>query len=133
MNQDGNFFIHLDKELLWTEGQKLIKEFLIILQTYKSTGAIDRASKFWSHYSKVEGFFHDIRDIVIDKKKPRRLELNNNLMRYSESAIEPVLYPERFEAIIHSYADRYPCTKEFCDQILGVWDEHREYLRVKTH
>jgi hypothetical protein len=83
---------------------------LIILQTYKSTGAIDRASKFWAHHSKVEGFFLAIRDIVIEKRKPRRLELNNNLVRYNEKTIEPVLYAEKFEAIIHSYADRYPCT-----------------------
>ena len=88
---------------------------MIILQTYKSTGAIDRASKFWAHYSKVEGFFHDIRDIVIEKKKPRRLELNNNLIRYKEDLIEPILYLECLEAIIHSYADRYPCTRELCE------------------
>jgi dipeptidyl-peptidase-3 len=120
----------LDRELLWTEGRKLIKDFLVILQTYKSTGAIDRASKFWAHHSKVEGFFLDIREIVLEKKKPRRLELNNNLVRYNESAIEPVLYPERLEAIIHSYSDRYPPTRELCEQVLGVWDEHREHLRV---
>ena len=122
--------IHLDRERLWLEGRALIKTFLNILQTYKSTGAIDRATKFWSHYSKVEGFFLDIRDIVIEKKKPRRLELNNNLMRYNEGVIEPILYPERLEAIIHSYADRYPANKELCDQVLGVWEKHREYLRV---
>ena len=122
--------IHLDKERLWTEGRELITKFLNILQTYKSTGAIHLATKFWSHYSQVQGFFLDIREIVIEKKKPRRLELNNNLMRYTEGVIEPVLYPERLEAIIHSYADRYPCTRELCDQVLGVWDQHREHLRV---
>jgi hypothetical protein len=115
LKDQGNFLIHLDRERLWTEGQQLIRKFLNILQTYKSTGAIDRASKFWAHHSKVEGFFLDIRDIVIDKKKPRRLELNNNLMRYNEGTIEPVLYPERLEAIIHSYAERYPCTRELCE------------------
>ena len=101
-----------------------------ILQAYKSTGCIERASKFWAHYSKVDGLFLDIRDIVIDKKKPRRIELNNNLIRYNEGAIEPILYPERMEAIIHSYADRYPINMALADQVLGVWDAHREYLRV---
>ena len=75
--------------------------------------------------------FLKIRDIVIEKKKPRRIELNNNLVRYSEDCIQPVVYPERFEAIIHSYADRYPCTKEYVEQVVRVWDEHREDLRVK--
>lgn len=128
--EQGTFFIHLDKELLWTEGQKLIREFLIILQTYKSTGAIDRASRFWAHYSKVDGFFLDIREVVIDRKKPRRIELNNNLIRYNEDAIEPVHYPEKMEAIIHSYIDRHPPTRAMCEQVLGVWDKHREHLRV---
>jgi dipeptidyl-peptidase-3 len=107
---EGTFLIHLDRELLWTEGQKLIRDFLMILQTYKSTGCIERAKKFWDHYSHVYGLFHDIRDIVIDKKKPRRIELNNNLVRYNESTIAVTRYPEKQEAIIHSFIDRFPPT-----------------------
>jgi len=116
ITEEGNsFLIHLDRDLLYTEGKELIRRFLLILQTYKSTGALERAEKFWTHHSKVDGVFLKIRDIVIDKKKPRRVELNNNLVRYSEDCVEPVVYPERFEAIIHSFADRYPCTKEYVE------------------
>lgn len=49
--------IHLNKENLMTEGKKLISEFLVILQTYKSSGAVDRAKAFYDKYSKVEGVF----------------------------------------------------------------------------
>jgi dipeptidyl-peptidase-3 len=112
------------------EGRKLIREFLIILQTYKSSGSVDRAQKFYEHYSKVEGEFLTMRTIVNDKKKPRRVELNNNLIRYNENSIEPIIYPETFEGIIHSFADRYPCTLKLVDQVMAVWDEHREDLRV---
>ena len=116
ITEDGqSFLIHLDKDLLFKEGRDLIKDFLMILQTYKSTGAIDRAEKFWAKHSIVEGIFLKIRDIVIDKKKPRRIELNNNLIRYSEDSIEPITYPERFESIIHSYIDRHPPTKKLCE------------------
>ena len=87
----------------------MIKDFLMILQTYKSSGAVDRAVAFYAHYSKVEGIFLQIRDIVIEKKKPRRIELNNNLVRYNSANIESIHYPECFEGIIASYADRYPC------------------------
>lgn len=76
---DNDMRIHLNKENLMTEGKQLIKEFLLILQTYKSSGCIERAKAFYDHYSKVEGQFLQIRDIVIQKKKPRRVELNNNL------------------------------------------------------
>ena len=107
---DGDMRIHLNKENLMTEGKQLIRDFLIILQTYKSSGAVERATAWYGHYSKVEGIFLQIRDIVIEKKKPRRVELNNNLQRYNSACIEPIVYPECFEGIIASYADRYPCT-----------------------
>ena len=108
----------------------MIKEFLIILQTYKSSGAVDRATKFYDHYSAVDGQFLKIRSIVIDKKKPRRIELNNNLVRYNEECIAPQTYPESLEAIILSYQDRYLTNKELLDQIVGVWNEHKDDLRV---
>ena len=62
---DNDMRIHLNKENLMTEGKQLIKEFLLIIQTYKSSGAVDRATAFYNHYSKVEGIFLQIRDIVI--------------------------------------------------------------------
>eukprot|EP00347_Sterkiella_histriomuscorum_P003337 403364678 len=134
ITEDGNsFLIHLNKELLAGEGKELITKFLVILQTYKSTGSIDRAQKFWDHYSKVDGIFLKIRDIVIDKKKPRRVELNNNLVRNAESDIEIVNYPETFESIIASYVDRYGPVEEsgLIPTIIQEWDKTREHLRVK--
>jgi hypothetical protein len=37
-----------------------------------------------------------VREIVEKKKKPRRIELNNNIVRFNEKSIEPVCYPENF-------------------------------------
>ena len=51
-----------------SEGKQLIRDFLLILQTYKSSGASDRASAFYNHHSRVEGVFLQIRQIVIQKK-----------------------------------------------------------------
>lgn len=75
-------------------------------------------------------FFLKVRELVIQKKKPRRIELNNNLVRYNEKFIEPVCYPETFEGIIKSYSDRFPCTKVLIDQIVNEWDVSKHYLRV---
>lgn len=74
--------------------------------------------------------FLQIRDIVISKKKPRRLELNNNLVRYNEQLIEPLHYPESFEGIVHSFADRYPFTPEMRDEIVNEWNKTKHFLRV---
>ena len=122
--------IHLNKENLMTEGKQLIREFLNILQVYKSSGAVDRAKAFYDHYSKVEGIFLQIRDIVIEKKKPRRIELNNNLVRYNSSTIEPIVYPECFESIIASYVDRFPPTMQFIQTVHGEWAKTSQFLRV---
>ena len=123
--------IHLNKENLMAEGKELIRKFLIILQTYKSSGAVDRAKAFYDHYSKVEGQFLEMRNIVIATKKPRRIELNNNLFRYNSSTIEPIVYPECFEGIIASYADRYPCTRTFIDKMKNEWAATSAHLRVQ--
>jgi hypothetical protein len=45
---DENFLIHLDQENLVKEGKDLIKQLLIVLQTYKSSGASDRGLKFYN-------------------------------------------------------------------------------------
>jgi len=129
--ENDDFRIHLDKELLFKEGQKHISDLLIILQTYKSSGATERAKAFYDKYSAVDEYFLKVRDIVINKKKPRRVELNNNLNRIDESQIEPVVYPETFEGIIQSYADRFPFNQAFVDQIIGEWNKTKEHLRVE--
>jgi len=112
------------------EGRELISKFLVIIQTYKSSGAFERGKKFYDHYSKVEGDLLEVRRIVIAHKKARRIELNNNLVRYNEKVIEPTVYPETFEGIIASYIDRYPVTEEFHRTMLSQWDPTKTYLRI---
>jgi dipeptidyl-peptidase III len=126
---EDNVLIHLDQALLWTEGQALISKFLTTIQTYKSTGCIDRATSFFTKYSVVKGIFLQIRTIVMNKKKPRRLELNHHLVRYNETTIEPICYPESFEGIIKSFADRFPFNKDFRDEIVQEWDRTKEFVR----
>ena len=113
------------------EGRELIQGFLTILQTYKSSGAVDRASTFYSHYSKVEGQFLQIRDIVIQRKKPRRLELYNNLVKFNAENIEPLHYPECFEGILASFADRFSCNIELMSRIKNEMEKSSQFLRVE--
>lgn len=100
------------------------------MQTYKSSGAVDRASKFYSKFSEVNEFFLRVRDLVIAKKKPRRIELNNNLVRYNETCIEPLVYPETFEGVIKSYSDRWVATPDLISAITSEWDKTKAFLRV---
>lgn len=132
MTEDGtNFLIHLNEEHLLTEGKELIRQLLIVLQTFKSSGCSSRGKDFYNSYSEVSDFFLKIRSIVEVNKKARRIELNNNLTRYSEDCIEIVSYPETFESICLSFADRYPFNRKLYDEVREQWDQHREDLRVK--
>ena len=114
--------------MLVTEGKQLIRDFLIILQTYKSSGSAERATKFFTYYSTVNEFMMKVRTLVASRKKPRRLELNNNLVRFNEKTVEPVCYPQCFEGIIASYADRYAVTENAA--ILAEWAKTGKHLRV---
>ena len=122
LGDNEDFRIHLNQENLVTEGKELIKQLLIVLQTYKSSGAVERGTKWYNDYSTVDDFFLKVRTIVTAKKKPRRVELNNNLVRYNEKAINPIYYPETLESIILSYADRFNFNKKLYTQMKGVWD-----------
>lgn len=111
IGDNEDFRIHLNQDNLVTEGKELIKHMLMVLQVYKSSGAVDRASKWYNEYSAVDDYFLKIREIIVKNKKGRRLEVNNNLIKFNESTIQPVCYPSCFEGIIMSYGDRYPFNK----------------------
>ena len=63
---------------------------------------------------------------------PRRIVLNNNLFKKDGNmlAIKVIEYPETFEGVISSYADRYPFTPELYWQVKNEWDKHKDSLRV---
>lgn len=50
-------------------------DFLLKLNVYKATANFEAANKMFGDYSKVSDKFLEIRDIVINNKKPRRLEV----------------------------------------------------------
>lgn len=125
-----DFLIHLNKDLLMSEGRELITKFLITLQTYKSSGCVERGKKFYDEYSTVDDFFLKIREIVVSKKLPRRVELNNNLIYYNESCIEPQCYPEKFEGIIMSFRERYGASDAALDTMLAEWKKRSHLIRV---
>lgn len=130
IGDDEDFRIHLDEQNLVKEGKELISKLLLVLQVYKSSGAVERGTAWYNEYSAVDAFFLRIRNIVMKNQKPRRAVINNNLVRYSEKTIEPTCYPTTKEGLISSYADRYPFSKKLYKQMVGVWDEHKAELKV---
>lgn len=52
-----------------------MRKFLLKMQVYKSTADIEAATDMFGNYSKVDDKFLEILKIVVDNKKPRRIEL----------------------------------------------------------
>lgn len=73
---------------------------------YKSISDFDTAEKFFEHYSKVSEEDIKIRDVVLARKKPRRLEQQPNLLKEGDSYVYKD-YEESYEGIIESYTARF--------------------------
>ena len=130
VGDNEDFLIHLNQENLVKEGPELIAKLLLVLQTYKSTGCVSRGKLFYDDYSSVSDFFLKVREVVLKKKGPRRVCLQNNLVRYNEQSIESIHYSETMEGVILSWADRFMFTKNLYEQVKSVWEETKADLRV---
>lgn len=102
------------------------------LQTYKSSGAVQRAQEFYGKYSEVDERCLVIRERVAAKKEPRRLVLNNNLTYFNDSTIELQEYPECLEGVIASFQDRYGSDYALLDSVFQEWNTYQQHLRVST-
>ena len=116
-----------------TEGVELIRRILEILQTYKSYGS-DRANVFYTGYSKVPENLLHVRNIVI-KNSPKTagspLYINYNLKRESETKIDVIKYPETFEGMILSFADRFEFDRTLYKEVYETWNQSKEYLKYE--
>ncbi len=123
--EDGKetFLMTIDRARLRTSGFKALSEFLHKLHVYKSMGDFESGQKFFEHYSGVGEEMLRVRDIIIANKKPRRLELQPNLLLKGAGSLEVEYrgYSEDFEGIITSYCERFP--DAFLADVYHTWCE----------
>ena len=132
------FHMSVDRTKLLTEGHELVKNLLLILQTYKSAGAVERARKFYDLYSQVPENFTKIAEIIKKDKKPGSLREFINTVKASdldarmktESIPDVKAYPESIDGVILSFAERYPFTPYLYKEVMAEWNPHKEDLRV---
>lgn len=56
-------------------------DFLLKLNVYKATANFKDGNEMFGNYSKVSDKFLEIRQIIIDNKKPRRLQVQGHLSK----------------------------------------------------
>jgi dipeptidyl-peptidase-3 len=91
-------------------------------------GDYDEAKKFFDHYSQVDEELLRVRQIVIDNKIPRRINLQPNLQLDPVTG-EPVYtgYDETFEGVIKSSVERY--SDPFQEDVFREWIKDAKLLR----
>lgn len=103
---EKSFEINVDKDNLMKYGKELIRKILLNLHIWKCTCDVESANEFYEYYSKVDEKFTKIRKICCDNEKPRRIELNHNLIIENDD-VKVIEYPETLENVIQSFVDRY--------------------------
>jgi len=128
--KDGKpyFYFTLDKSQIKTTGKKAIGDFLKKLQVYKSTGDNVEGTKFFERYLKVEEPFLKYRQIVLDNRLPRRIELQDELRVVNDQTIEYVKFEETFEGLIRSKVEHH---KDSFEDVYPIWKEYRDNFRLK--
>ncbi|KRX04492.1 hypothetical protein PPERSA_06045 [Pseudocohnilembus persalinus] len=119
--------IKMDRDQCLTTGKEALKNFLLKLQVYKSTADFAKAQEMYGNYSKVSDKFLEIRQIVLDNKKPRRLELQGHLERdHLTGKLNYKTFEETFEGVIESYIARYP---HFDKEMFDLFIQHQKVNR----
>ena len=80
IGEDGkpDLLLTMDKSKLEAVGKPTIGQFLKKLQVYKSLGDFESANEMFSKYSEVNQQWMSWRDIVIDRKQPRKMQVQAN-------------------------------------------------------
>lgn len=116
--------ILLDRSKIQTVGKQAIGNFLRKLQVYKSTGDYDAGKAMYEHYADVSDFL-SLRDIVLDRKLPRKLYAQHNTVM-EDGHVSLQTYTANASGVIKSFLDRF--SEEFEPIIERMWQQDSEHF-----
>jgi len=113
VGSDGkpDLLISLDASKIDTVGRKAIAEYLLRLQVYKSTADIKSAKQMFDKYTVVNNDgkypWANWREIVLDKKQPRKLFVQCNLTLNGSGSVQLKGYDSSPEGLVLSWIERF--------------------------
>nr|XP_042907944.1 dipeptidyl peptidase 3 isoform X2 [Parasteatoda tepidariorum] len=120
----------LDRGKIMSVGRPCIGNFLKKLQLYKSTADVSTAKAMFEKYSVVtsEGSnpFLKYREIVLERRKPRRLCVQANTVVEDEK-VKLINYEASPEGMIQSWLDRFK-NENVDDILVDIWQKDRHHF-----
>ena len=99
---DEKLVVNINPELIYTNGKKAMRTFLLHLGVYKASANVEEGRAFFEKYTKVTQKYLDIREIVISNKTPRNVWVQANINK----TLLLKEYPETQYGLIQSFIDR---------------------------
>jgi dipeptidyl-peptidase-3 len=100
--------ISLNRYLIPTVGKKVVGDFLLKLQVYKSLGDVENGSKLYNDLSVVPEDMLELRSIVMARKEPRKLLIQPYLKQPENKDVELVNFPLTTFGMVESFVARFP-------------------------
>uniref|UniRef100_A0AC34GNB5 Uncharacterized protein n=1 Tax=Panagrolaimus sp. ES5 TaxID=591445 RepID=A0AC34GNB5_9BILA len=122
VDEDGkpDLKFRLDRSKIDSVGKPAVGEFLKKLQVYKSTGDFDAGSKLFNGYGETGPEQLRWRDIVIARRKPRRVFVQSNTV-LTNGKVQLKNYPVNAAGIIQSNVERYD--ENSVSDLLNLWEK----------
>jgi len=98
----------LDRNLISTVGKKAMGNFLLKLQVLKSLGDFDTGSKMFASYSEVPPDMEELREIVMARKEPRKLMVQQHIQAKEGGGFEVKSFEQSAIGMINSFKARFP-------------------------
>jgi len=136
--EDGkpDLLITVERDEILTVGKKAMEDFLIKLQVFKSTADIESARRMYDHYSAVVADgpngvnFIKLREIVIDRKKPRTVLVQGNTF-LKGNEVELRSYESTPEGFVQSWLERYQQPDGKYKALRQLYEKDLKFFPVK--
>jgi len=126
-------YASIDSEQILTTGKDAMSNFLLKMNVFKATADFNNASKMYEKYSEVNDFFLSLREIVMENKRPLRVELQGHVLENEEFkkngdsiGLNYIRFKDDFEGVVESFVRRFPNVDY---DMFNLWEDQLKYFK----